>query len=96
MFENYEFETSLVHVITPNADTFYSMAFLDLRAEQIVLQVTAVTDRYDIWQFVDLFGTNLNFIGSRATDSDSGTYLTVGLGWQLLFGLGSAILFQSY
>ncbi|HSG13914.1 MAG TPA: DUF1254 domain-containing protein, partial [Gaiellaceae bacterium] len=31
-------------VITPNADTPYSMAALDLRAEPMVLDVPAVTD----------------------------------------------------
>lgn len=68
-------------VITPNADTPYSMALLDLRAEPVVLQVPRVTDRYYVWQFVDLFGTNPHFIGSRATGSDAGTYLAVGPGW---------------
>lgn len=33
-------------VITPNADTPYSMAGLDLRGEPMVLSVPAVTDRY--------------------------------------------------
>jgi hypothetical protein len=69
-------------VITPNADTPYSMALLDLRAEPVVLQVPSVTDRYYVWQFVDLFGTNPHFIGSRATGSQAGTYLAVGPGWE--------------
>jgi hypothetical protein len=68
-------------VITPNADTPYSMALLDLRAEPVVLQVPPVTDRYYVWQFVDLFGTNPHFIGSRATGSQAGTYLAAGPGW---------------
>jgi len=69
-------------VVTPNADTPYSLALLDLRAEPVVLQVPAVTDRYYVFQFVDLFGTNPHFVGSRATGSDAGTYLLVGPGWQ--------------
>ena len=93
MFEDFEFETSLVHMITPKADTPCSMAFLDLRTGPIVLQVPAVTDRCYFWQFVDLFRSNPNFIGSCATNSDAGTYLNVDPCWQLLFGLGSAILF---
>jgi len=68
-------------VVTPNADTPYSMALLDLRAEPVVLQAPAVSDRYYVWQFVDLFGTNPHFIGSRATGSGAGTYLAVGPGW---------------
>ncbi|HSR31195.1 MAG TPA: DUF1254 domain-containing protein [Anaerolineae bacterium] len=69
-------------VITPNADTPYSMALLDLRAEPVVLQVPAITDRYYVFQFVDLFGTNPHFIGSRATGTKAGTYLAVGPGWK--------------
>jgi len=69
-------------VVTPNADTPYSLALLDLRAEPVVLQVPAITDRYYVFQFVDLFGTNPHFVGSRATGSDAGTYLLVGPGWQ--------------
>lgn len=69
-------------VVTPNADTPYSMALLDLRAEPVVLQVPPVKDRYFVFQFVDLFGTNPHFIGSRSTGSDGGTYLLAGPGWQ--------------
>jgi hypothetical protein len=68
-------------VVTPNADTPYSMALLSLRAEPMVLQVPAIRDRYYVIQFVDLFGTNPHFIGSRATGSQAGTYLLVGPGW---------------
>jgi hypothetical protein len=67
-------------VITPNADTPYSMAALDLRAEPLVLHVPAVDDRYYVIQFVDLFGTNPHFVGSRATGPAAGTYLLVGPG----------------
>ena len=68
-------------VITPNADTPYSMALLDLRAEPVVLEVPAVPDRYYVMQFVDLFGTNPHFVGSRATGPNAGTYLLVGPRW---------------
>lgn len=65
-------------VVTPNADTPYSLALLDLRAEPLVLHVPAVKDRYYVFQFVDLFGTNPHFIGSRSTGSDQGSYLLMG------------------
>jgi hypothetical protein len=73
-------------VITPNADTPYSLALLDLRAELVVLQVPAVSDRYYVWQFEDLFGTNPHFFGSHATGSKAGTYLAVGPGWECKAG----------
>ncbi|MDY7102303.1 MAG: DUF1254 domain-containing protein [Actinomycetota bacterium] len=67
-------------VITPNADTPYSMAGLDLRAEPLVLDVPAVPDRYYVMQFVDLYGMNPHYVGSRATGSEAGSYLLVGPG----------------
>lgn len=69
-------------VITPNADTPYSLAALDLRAEPIVLEVPPVDDRYYVIQFVDLYGTNPHYVGSRATGPGAGTYLVAGPGWQ--------------
>jgi len=68
-------------IITPNADTPYTFGALDLRAEPLVLEVPAVPDRYYVIQFVDLFGTNPHFVGSRATGSEAGTYLLVGPGY---------------
>ena len=76
------FDHTFKDVVTPNADTPYSLAMLDLRAEPVVLQVPSVKDRYFVFQFVDLFGTNPHFIGSRATGSDGGTYLLTGPGWE--------------
>lgn len=41
-------------VVTPNADTPYSMGALDLRAEPLVLRVPAIDDRFYHFQFEDL------------------------------------------
>ncbi|MFV1970559.1 MAG: DUF1254 domain-containing protein, partial [Acidimicrobiia bacterium] len=68
-------------VISPNADTPYSFALLDLRAGPVVLTVPEVAGRYYVMQFEDLFGYNELFIGSRATGSDAGSYLLVGPRW---------------
>jgi hypothetical protein len=68
-------------VITPNADTPYSMAGLDLRAEPMVLTVPAVTDRFYHFQLEDLWGHNAHYVGVRATGTGPGTYLLAGPGW---------------
>ncbi len=68
-------------VITPNADTPYSMAALDLRAEPMVLSVPAVTDRFYHFQLEDLWGQNAHYVGVRATGTGPGTYLLAGPGW---------------
>jgi len=69
-------------VITPNADTPYSFALLDLRAGPVVLTVPEVKDRYYVMQFEDLLGYNEYFIGSRATGSDAGSHLLIGPRWE--------------
>jgi hypothetical protein len=69
-------------VVTPNADTPYSMAGLDLRAEPMVLSVPAVTDRFYHFQLEDLWGHNVHYVGVRATGTGAGTYLLAGPGWR--------------
>ncbi len=68
-------------VITPNADTPYSMAGLDLRAEPMVLSVPAIDDRFYHFQFEDLWGHNVHYVGTKATGTGPGTYLLAGPGW---------------
>ena len=70
-------------IVTPNSDTPYSMAQLDLRAEPIVLCVPAVEKgRYYSVQLTDLYSFNYGYIGSRATGNDAGCYMVSGPGWK--------------
>jgi hypothetical protein len=69
-------------VQTPNSDTPYSMAGLDLRAEPIVLTVPAIEkNRYFSIQLVDLYTHNFDYIGSRGTGNDGGSFLIAGPRW---------------
>jgi hypothetical protein len=70
-------------VVTPNSDTPYSFACLDLRAEPYVLSVPAVEkERYYSLQFTDWNTFNFGYIGTRATGCDAGDYLVVGPDWK--------------
>ena len=70
-------------VITPNSDTPYSFACLDLRAEPLVVSVPPVTDgRYFSVQFVDANTFNFGYIGSRTTGNGGGSYMVAGPQWQ--------------
>jgi hypothetical protein len=70
-------------VITPNSDTPYSILWLDLRAEPVVLSVPAVDkNRYFSVMLCDGNTFNYGYVGSRATGSDPGDYLVVGPNWQ--------------
>ncbi len=67
---------------TPNSDTPYSLAWMDLRAEPIVISVPAVEKkRYYSVMLVDGNTFNYGYIGSRATGNDAGNYLIVGPRW---------------
>jgi hypothetical protein len=69
-------------VVSPNNDTFYSRALLDLRAEPMVLDVPVVNERYYSFQLVDLRTDNLDYIGTRATGDQAGRYLIAGPDWK--------------
>jgi hypothetical protein len=70
-------------VVTPNSDTPYSILWLDLRAEPIVLSVPAVDKkRYYSAQLVDSNTYNYAYIGSRSTGTAAGDYVVAGPDWK--------------
>jgi hypothetical protein len=70
-------------IITPNSDTPYSLLWMDLRTEPMVLSVPAVDkNRYYSVMLNDGNTYNYGYIGSRATGSEAGDYMVVGPGWQ--------------
>ena len=83
-------------VVTPNSDTPYSMVWLDLRAEPMVISVPAVPkQRYYSVQLVDGNAYNYGYIGTRATGPDAGDYLVVGPDWKGDKPAGIREVFQS-
>ena len=68
---------------TPNSDTPYSLIGMDLRAEPMVLTVPPIEkDRYFSIQLIDAYTYNFDYIGSRATGNDGGSFLIAGPGWK--------------
>lgn len=68
---------------TPNSDTPYSFVGLDLRAEPYVITVPPIEkDRYFSVQLIDWYTFNFDYIGSRTTGNDGGSFLVAGPGWQ--------------
>ncbi|UQT57381.1 DUF1254 domain-containing protein [Streptomyces durmitorensis] len=68
-------------VVTPNNDTPYSWAWLDLRAEPWVVSVPEI-DRYYVLPFHDLDTSYVGFVGARTTGPEAGDYLIAGPGWR--------------
>ncbi len=69
-------------IVTPNSDTPYSLLWLDLRAEPMVISVPAVDrKRYYSVMLCDGNTYNYGYIGTRATGTDAGDYMVVGPDW---------------
>jgi len=69
--------------VTPNSDTPYSFAVLDLRAEPVVITVPKIDSRrYFVFQLMDLYTFNFAYIGTRATGNNGGHFMIVGPGWK--------------
>jgi hypothetical protein len=83
-------------VVTPNSDTPYSILWLDLRAEPMVISVPEVEgNRYYVVQLVDGNTYNYGYIGTRATGTRAGSYMVVGPGWAGEKPAGIDKVFQS-
>lgn len=83
-------------VITPNSDTPYSVLWLDLRAEPMVISVPAIErDRYYAVMLIDGNTYNYGYIGTRATGTEPGDYLVVGPDWKGATPTGIKKIFRS-
>jgi len=70
-------------VQTPNSDTPYSFVGLDLRTEPMVFTLPSIEkSRYFSVQLIDLYTHNFDYLGSRATGNDGGSYLIAGPDWK--------------
>jgi hypothetical protein len=69
-------------IVRPNNDTFYSIVWLDLRSEPMVISVPAIEDkRYYSFQLIDLYTHNFDYIGTRKTGFGAGSYVLAGPEW---------------
>jgi hypothetical protein len=69
--------------VTPNSDTPYSFIGLDLRAEPMVVTVPPMEkNRYFVFQMMDLYTFNFDYLGTRTTGNGGGDYLFAGPGWK--------------
>jgi hypothetical protein len=70
-------------IVTPNSDTPYSLGFMDLRAEPVVISVPAIEkSRYYSVQLCDGNTFNYGYIGTRATGPEAGDYMVAGPNWK--------------
>jgi hypothetical protein len=72
---------SFTDVVSPNTDTLYCFAQLDLNKEPVVLGVLPISDRYYSFQFIDAYTNDYTYLGERASGVTGGTYLIAGPEW---------------
>lgn len=78
-------------VTTPNNDTLYSSAWLDLAGGPVILDAPAIPGRYHSAALMSLFTDNVAIIGTR-TGGKGGRYLVTGPGWNGTAPRGTTVL----
>ena len=78
-------------VVRPSVDTLYTTAFLDLRAEPVVVHMPDTHGRYDVMEMLDANTNVFASPGKRTTGTAAHDFLIVGPDWsapvQLLAGM---------
>ncbi len=75
-------DPSLTAVVSPNADTLYSFAFLDLFKEPMVLSVPEMGNRYYLMQMLDAWTNVFASPGTRTTGNGKGNFAITGPFWK--------------
>lgn len=70
-------DSDFTDVVKPNVDTYYSMAWLDLKEGPMVLTVPA-TDRYYLLPMLDAYSNVFASPGTRTTGTGAHTFLIAG------------------
>lgn len=74
-------DSTMRDVTSPNADTLYSSAWLDLSLEPLFLTVPPVGDLYCSYAFIDLFTDNFLIVSPRLSGNGLVTQMIVGPKW---------------
>lgn len=68
-------------IVRPNVDTLYSMAWLDLAPEPVVLWLPETYGRYYLMELLDPWTNVFASLGARTTGTGQGAYAITGPGW---------------
>lgn len=69
-------------VVRPNFDTLYSIAWLDIAKEPIILSVPNTDGRYYLMPILDMWTDAFAVPGKRTTGTEAGDYAIVPQGWK--------------
>lgn len=65
-------------ITTPNNDTLYSVAWLDLAAGPVKLELPPTGDRYISAALIDMYTNNVAIVGTRTTGNNGGSFTIIG------------------
>jgi hypothetical protein len=68
-------------VVLPNVDTLYSIAWLDLTSEPLILSVPDTKERFYLLPMLDAWSDVFASPGKRTTGTQAGTFVIVGPNW---------------
>jgi hypothetical protein len=68
-------------VVSPNVDTAYSVAWIDLTTGPVVINVPNTGGRFYTFQFLDAYTNAFAYVGSGSTGTKAGAYALVPPGW---------------
>lgn len=68
--------------VSPNNDTLYVMAPLDMTAGPLLLHTPDTGERYYVLQFVDAWSNNFAYVGRRSTGTAAADWLLVPPGYE--------------
>jgi hypothetical protein len=68
-------------VVRPNADTLYTMAWIDLSKEPLLIYVPNSNGRFYLLQFMDAWSETFASPGKRTTGTDERWFAFTGPGW---------------
>jgi hypothetical protein len=83
-------------IVSMNVDTPYSFAWLDLRAEPVVLTIPPFEkERYVSVELIDLYTYIVGYISPRTNGNTGGNFLVAGPGWHGTTPAGIKAVFHS-
>ena len=74
-------DATFTDVVSPNADTLYSTAWLDLKQEPVVLSVPDTDGRYYLMEMLDGWTNVFASPGKRTTGTEKADFAITGPGW---------------
>lgn len=67
---------------SPNQDTLYSIAWVDVRKEPVILSHPDMGERYFTFEIASIDSDNFAYVGKRTTGGKAGSFAIAGPGWK--------------